>query len=585
MPYDARNKRIVFDEWKTGIAESSAEGIADMRGMDPLRKPGYLELSEEMINEADVPFTYTITVNTVTDVVTSSGSIVRASTGDGSSRAVRFTTSNTLPAPLVAGTTYYITGSAPSNTTFKLSSTIALAGAGTSDIDFTTTGTGTQTMVSYNMGTPTYIVNAPYYNYKYLQCSNGDIWQKTSNYWLLLAGNTLTNASGNGIVVWKNYLLVFRDTIIDYYDIVNSLWTNGWKTGITTSPNHLPFYSANDNVYFNAAGTFGGKQYVGSIVENTNQVFDPANSATYTYSTTALDIPEAITCFEDLKPNLMIGTENNKIRVWDGTAPSFTTINIVEPYVQCMKTLGNILYFSSGSKANIYRTYGTTVEKFIDLSDELAQSLQYAAMVKAMSFNSNEILFWVTGTSQSISGIYAADLVSRAYHMKYIPSKGNAVSINGGALYVLGAATNNDVITVGYITGGVTYIDSNYAFGTTSSMVTRYAAYVNSPMYEVADFEEPFTFQKMQINLTKPLTSGQGITIASRKSLADAFANTVTFDTSSDMGTTLVSGEGQVNIEKAQFIQFQISMRSSASAPVVDTTVFTTPTLKSLIVY
>jgi len=49
-----------------------------------------------------------------------------------------------MPAPLVAGTTYYIINI--SGTTFKLATTAALATAGTA-IDITTTGTGTITTV------------------------------------------------------------------------------------------------------------------------------------------------------------------------------------------------------------------------------------------------------------------------------------------------------------------------------------------------------------------------------------------------------------------------------------------------------
>lgn len=581
MSFDPNTGIIRIDEWPTGIGASSAQGFADMRSLDPFRKPSYLELSLEMVNEYDTPFSYTVTnVNTGTDVITVNGSISRA-IGDGSVRAVTFSSSGTLPAPLVAGTIYYITGGA-SPSAFKLSSTVALANAGTSDIDLTTTGTGTITCTSVNMGTPKYIVYSPYYTYKFLQDSNGRVWFQNSGIWTLQAGNTITNASGNGMVVWKNFLLVFRDTAIDYFDLVAGTWTNGWKTGLTFATDHIPFVSADDAVYFLGSFTSGGKYFVSSLIENTT--FDPATPATYTYNLNALDVPTAITCFGDLGLNLMIGTDSDKIYPWDRVSDSFSLpILLIEPYVQSMKTLNNVLYFSSGAKANIYRTYGTTVEKFIDLADEYLQTFQYGAVISKIAFNSNEILFWITGTSQSVSGLYAADLSTKAVHMKYQPSQGCAVSVSSGAFFVLPIATNNDIIHIGYASGGIAYVDSNKAFGSTQWTETRYGAYCISPAYEVASFEQSRTFQKIQILLGKPLTTGQGVRISSRTDLTSAFSNAVTFDSSS-MGTVEISSETGANIETSRIVQFKIELTSGAQAPSAAQTSYLTPTLRSILV-
>jgi hypothetical protein len=583
MSFDPNTGIIRIDEWDTGLGASSAQGFADMRSLDPFRKPGYLELSLEMLNEADTPFSYTVTnVDTATDILTVSGSILRNTTGDGSARAVTFTSSATLPAPLVAGTVYFITGATPSATTFKLSSTLALALANNSDINLTTTGSGTITCTSLNMGTPKYITYSPYFLGRYLQDANGRVWYSQGNIWLLLAGNTLTNASGNGIVVWKNFLLTFRDTAIDYYDIVAGTWTNAWKTGLTFSTDHLPFVSADDAVYFLGQFTSGGKYFVSSLIENTT--FDPATAATYTYNLNALDVPTAITCFADLGLNLMIGTDSDKIYPWDRFSDSFNTpILLIEPYVQAMKTLNNVLYFSSGAKANIYKTYGTTVEKFIDVPDEYLQTFQYGAVVKKITFNSNEILFWIDGTTQSVSGLYAADLATKAMHMKYQPSRGSGVSIASGALFVLPVATNNDIVLVGYVSGGITYLDSNKAFGTTQWTETRYGAYCITPAYEVASFDNSRTFQKIQILLGKPFTTGQGVRISSRTDLTSAFANAVTFDFSST-GATAVADEAGANIETSRIVQFKIEVTSGASAPTFDLTNYLTPTLKSVLI-
>lgn len=92
----------------------------------------------------------TFTVNTGTDVVTTSGAH-----GLGVDDQFTATTTTTLPAPLVSGTTYYVK-TAPSSTTLTLAAT-----PGGTTIDLTTTGTGTHSWQHYGAIGLSYPYGAP----------------------------------------------------------------------------------------------------------------------------------------------------------------------------------------------------------------------------------------------------------------------------------------------------------------------------------------------------------------------------------------------------------------------------------------
>lgn len=572
-----KDGKIIINEWDQGIGQSSIRGFADMRNCDPFRKPGYLELAPEMVNEGDTPFSYVCTADASTDIITTAGNITRGNeTYSGVYKVVQFTTTGTLPAGLSLATNYYITSNGSlSSTTFNVSTSLANADAGTY-VDITDAGTGVHTCTTVNIGTPRHIVYDPTYGY-FLQDSNGRIWNKTSSFWTLYEGNTLTSSSGNGLAIWQGYLIAFRNTAIDVALLSTKAWTNGFKTSLTSVSDHVPFVSGDGILYFSNGVT------VGSLKENTT--FDPSSGATYTYNDSALDLENNITCFADLGDNLMIGTDTNRIYPWDRTSSSFDKpITLLESNVLCMKSINNVLYFSCGGRGNIYRTYGTTAELFIDISDEFANTLQYTAFTYAIVLTSNEMLFYLSGTSQSISGIYSANLQTGAYHLKYKFTQGYTMTPYKNAVIGVTSSNNNDIIIAAYATGGVAYIDNTLFFGSNFSTATRYISYVITPLYEVGTFTKPRTFSTMQLLLSKTLdnSSEWGIKVSSRKNLSDSFSETATFDYSA-MGTT-TAHEANVNIEKAQFIQFKIELRISSAAPSNGGSEYDTPTIRSLII-
>jgi hypothetical protein len=88
----------------------------------------------------------------------------------------------------------------------------------------------------------------------------------------------------------------------------------------------------------------------------------------------------------------------------------------------------------------------------------------------------------------------------------------------------------------------------------------------------------------MQLILAKPLTTGLGVKVSTRTNLSASFSNSVTFD-STTIGTSVTAAESVVNVETTQFIQVKVELTRTDSVPDPSLSVYTTPTIKSVILY
>src|SRR3990167_5584569 len=180
--------------------------------------------------------------------------------------------------------------------------------------------------------------------------SNGIVYKSadSGDTWAEMTGNTQTSTHGNGLTIWKNYLIVARDAFLDVCGdgtatgIANANWTNSWKAIDSDVLWHPMLVSKNDNMLYGGAG-----KYVFYLEELTT--FVPATASSYTFTSQALDIPPnyRIKCVEELGNNLMLGTWQGTnvydLRVadifpWDRSASSFgQPITLPEYGIHAMK--------------------------------------------------------------------------------------------------------------------------------------------------------------------------------------------------------------------------------------------------------
>lgn len=617
---------ITISNWQQGLAESSASGFADMRNVDITSKPGYLLCAEKMYNIADLQKSTTFTANAGTDQLTLATSFARTD-GTTKYRAVTFTTTGTLPAGLSLNTVYWIR-TVTSGTVFTVSATL-LGG----NVDITDSGSGVHTIVSYDMIFPKYATVYLYSgaNAYLIQDDRANVWTINPNLFgstfmapiLLAPGDaTLTNigtstqSQGQGVTSYRGYIFFWRTSAdasvsdICYIDTAFAI-TYAWKTGLSLTGSHLygsnPIYGKDDTVYFSNGAN------VGSIVEKVGQTFDPSNSATYTYNNLALDLPalESITAICELGTSLMMGTITGRIFPWDRISSSFNTpLETGAGMINCMKDYQNLLYFSGGSYGRLYTTNGITVQEFLKLPDEMLDAPYNNTYITAITKINNALLLLVhqdqkSPTSVYSGGVYRCDIQTKAITLVAKPSGGYGVSSTSNffAHRCLAGIDGDIVLNQSAPLQGnlVLNVQNNFIFGydyaqfhdytntsqgyldfktLTGQRIDGYNAYIISALYPVGSFQVPRTFQTMQILLNKPLTTGQGVRVSTRKNRTDSFSNAVTFDTSSDLGISNVASSGDINLEATQFIQTKIELTANTTA--IGTINFDSPEVQSI---
>lgn len=444
MSYKIEGTDLVISGNAQGISDSAYNGINDMRGVNIISLPDEAPISFASQFQSLSSLTGTITsIDTGTDIVTATittGSVETYS-------AVRFTNSGgALPTPLVAGTTYWILYQ--STNTFLIYSDCYC----TNLVNLTTTGTGTNTFASINLGQVRYFEKT----FGYCIDTNGRVWSPAYDgnkqyYVFTFMDNTITDGSGNGIIVYRGsgtqkYLFVFRNGQIDYTPCGdplgimtggtststvatnNSTWVSGWNpvTGSTTAAQTLNTTTATNNPHEALLGQdnvvyYCDSAFLGSLQERAGSTFDPTNTATYTWAKQALAIPknDIAQCLEELNTNLLVGGLYNFIYPWDRLSTSFKyPIQIAEKGTIRMITVNTNTYIFAGNRGRIFVTNGSQAQLFKKIPDYIL-GIDPIFTFYGVAYNKNQLYF---GCSASInatptggfSGTFTGSLLSNA---------------------------------------------------------------------------------------------------------------------------------------------------------------------------
>jgi hypothetical protein len=351
----------------------------------------------------------------------------------------------------------------------------------------------------------------------YAESSAGTLYKKDGSTW-----SSVTSSAGNagqGLAIWKGYVFEYTGQGTNVYGPISGTpaWTTSWGTALTGSDPHPTLASQDDNLYI------GCKNYVASLSEALGQTFSPGSSATYNLNDKALDLPAGyyIVGLADLGKYLMIAANNadtnqSDIFTWDRTSSSYNSVvKVGNDDIHTILTVGNLLYVIAGAEGIIYVTDGTNLKQLNKLPDSFVnRTLGKSVTIHpdAICFFNNKIYFATSkNTTSNIPAlIWSYTPSTNALIVEHTISTGN--STTGTSLIISSLINSSDVeLLAGWQDSNAT------AFGVDITDNTRrytgYTAYFISQMFSVGSKRNPHTFQNVEIQLAKPLVSGEGVKV------------------------------------------------------------------------
>lgn len=413
--------------------------------------------------------------------------------------------------------------------------------------------------------------------------SNGVVYNSTDSgaSWALLSDRA---GQGQGLAIWENYLFVAGNTAIDVYGPLSggAAWTTGWSGLTLTSDTvwHPMFTSKNDGKLY-----IGGGNIVSSVEENAGQTFAPGTGASYTATASALDLPSGyrIKCIEELGNNLMLGTWKGTniydVRVadifpWDRSSVSFgQPISLEDFGVHAMKNGGNFLYVLAGLDGVIRRCNGVTAYPIGKIPTDISGGKYIEFYPGSIAIYKNRLFFGTGNPGSTVlanQGVYSLQETGKGNiltleHLNSQLTDGSAAATKITAL----CPVTRDTMLSGFRSNTTYGIDLNSA--TSYAYTTNYSGYFDSPLYQVGDPTKFASYDSVNLQLVKPLATGEGVTIQWRKNLTDSFSTAITIDFASY--GAIQSKEVKADIKDCEFIQFRIGLLGTST---------TTPQFKSV---
>lgn len=570
-----------------GVASSylDTERAKNIQCLDISSVPGACLANYEAINmmENYLPAyaSSTCTATAATDIITVSKSFTVG-------LAVKFTTTGTLPAPLAAGTTYYV--SYVSGFSIKVATTLANAIGGT-HIDITDAGTGTHSISATELKSIKKIVQNTTVtgsDYKFYAIDSvGNVWVQYGNIWVHLPGNTA--GEGEGLDVWKGYLFSFISGKVEVYGPLTGVgntaaWSTAWKDLDGDSQFHPSLVASNDRLYI------GAGNYVAELLETAGSTFAPGTSASFTYTQKILTLPAGyrIKTIAELSGDLALGTWKGSdldayamdykvadVFFWDKSSTlSFRRpVQLRENGINQMLTVGNTLYLVAGQEGRIFATDGVNVTQVGQIPHSLTNTQQSTVSrwfwPNAIMHHKGKIYIGVgsnaTGTIAPL-GVYSFNPTTGDIVVENILSSGNDGS---GGRVMIGALISAGVDT--YYIGVASDASKTYQGGINVVKPDngRYesGAFFETALIPIGTTLNRKTYTNMDILFGKPLSTDQGLKLYYRTASTGSYTLLGTFNYAS-LGAA-VTENVNILLEIAKTVQFKVELipHSTSDSP------------------
>lgn len=388
-----------------------------------------------------------------------------------------------------------------------------------------------------------------------------------------------------GVVVWQKYLFVIVGRTIDYISIASLLsatptWTYAWKTDlIYTQYQHQAISSARyDSVFICNANYIASLKRSPAAIAGGN-AFDPTNSSTYDYTSTALLLYDYdyAQCISQLgSTGLLIGGVLNYVYPWDGISSQFDPPLICADFniVRIVTTNSNAYVFA-GNRGRIYICNGQQVQLYKKIPDSLTGLPDPYYTWQDALYLRNKLYFTLTATDNTgstistMGGLWCLGIDAGQTQIS-LPTAGSLFNSNqfsygtyGGSCPVLFYSQLNT--PAGYGIGGVWLNSGVVGLDTSSSNpYTGYQTILQTDIIPIGTYYTAETNRQVEYKLAKQLVSGESLRISWRGDLSSSFTPIWT-TTSEAVGK--VSDAHTVNFEKQQWVQFQVEIASTVTTP------------------
>lgn len=229
-----------------------------------------------------------------------------------------------------------------------------------------------------------------------------------------------------------------------------------------------------------------------------------------------------------------------------------------------MITVDNTLYVLAGIEGKLFVTNGTAILQTAKIPSTIMNidGGKFLTTYPGAIISHQGKIFFGVGSGNSIngSGVYSFTKgVENGLVLENIISTGgdgSTTAVEIGALL----STNRDIFLVGWrddTTYGIDKINN-------SARYTSYAAFIKSPLYLVGSSLINRSFNTIEVQLDKPLTTGQGVRVGYVKNLTDAFTTIFTFDFVTFAG--LSSYTTDALIADAEFVQIKVELTTGAAS-------------------
>lgn len=546
-------KPIVVNNFQKGIAESPYLGFADMRNLNVLTSPGAAS-----VNFATSALTKPPTVSALAYTVATTD-IFTVSSTSGWFNGMAVTLNTVVTATGISTGRVYWVGDLTA-TTFKLYKGPSLNAATLADV---TLG-GSGTISSYTMSAP--LDGAVYYGgqstdpFELILDSNGLVWWINGSNLTYLGNDTTTGTTGRAIAVFANNIVVFRTSAFDTLNVgrvvddIDLDSASGWDYAVDTLDsvfqNPRPVQAAQDNILY-----YAGDERVGKI----------DSAMTRTHDALDLEDGEIIYALGELGTKLLVAGRKNYIYPWDRVGPSFDIpIILPENTVSRIVSANQSAFIFAGTKGRIYVTNGVSVALYKKIPDHLTGVPNPHFTWNDALLSQNQLYFSFNALENdgdalaTLSGVWAIDLdygtLRLSNQLSYAAYTGSASVLLPN---ILSSTPPGDGIYIGWSNSSTYGVDVS-----SSNFYTSYASYFVSEMFLAGTAWHPRRFNKLYLELNRPLVTGQGIKVSFRTSLADSFTEIDTFDHTDYPSMKTLEKTYQIQTEK---IQFKVELTTAAS--------------------